>query len=142
MYVFWKCGIPVGYLNHAYFLLFLEMNDPHTCRCRVNHQIFILFIIALHPCYRPFSGVIEYYFLGTIVSSVRALLVREVVVVMDQLPLGVADEKLYELSVTMDKRDESKGETSQLYPSLLVCGACPWVILICIEVEVFKFLKH
>ena len=107
MNIFGKGGVPVGYLNHAYLLPLLVVNDSDAGGGRVNNQIFILSVVALHTCDRALCRVIKDYILSAVVSRVGTWLVGEVFVVVDELTLGVTNEKLYELCVSMDKRYES-----------------------------------
>jgi hypothetical protein len=105
--IFGKGGVPVGYFNHADLLPLLVVNDSDAGGGRVNNQIFILSVVALHTCNRALGRIIEDYILSAVVSRVGTWLVREIFVIVDELPLGVANEKLYDLCVTMDKRYES-----------------------------------
>ena len=59
MNIFGKGGVPVGYLNHADLLPLLVVNDSDAGGGRVNNQIFILSVIALHTCDRALGRVIE-----------------------------------------------------------------------------------
>ena len=140
MNVFWKCGVPVWYFNHANLLLLLVVDDSDSCSGRVNDQILAISVVALHTGYCTLSGVIEDYILCTVVFCMRSWGVREILVVVNELALGVSNEKLDDLCVSMDKGYKAERETGQLHSSYWLGRTCWRIILLSFNVKILKFL--